>query len=105
MNLLLELILILGNMTYFSIPELVFHIVIVLVMPDGSYSEPIDVYFVDYIRYCVNQIACGHLELNEIFININHLGKKDSCDRYPITHEMLHFKYPELDVHNRCDLK
>ncbi len=79
-------------------------------MPDGTMLEPVDIVFANHgSKYCASQIACllyaedlHSLDNDTIWINVNYEYLTDSCGRYPLQHESLHFKYPNIDIHNEC---
>jgi len=92
---------------------ILFVITISITMPDGTISDPIDLVFANYGNiYCKSQIACFiyaedlySFETNTIWHNLNYWDEKDNCGRSPVQHEITHFKYPNIDIHNECEYR
>lgn len=87
-----------------------FVFVISFVMPDGTMSEPVDIVYANYgSLYCYSQVACllyakdlYSLDNDTIWVNVNHMYLTDDCGRFPLQQEILHFKYPNINIHNEC---
>lgn len=64
----------------------------------------VDVYFLNHSPYydCLSHVACAQLDYNKIFIDWNEIHQRDDCGRDPLHHEILHFIYPNIDIHNEC---
>lgn len=64
----------------------------------------VDVYFLNHSPKfeCNSNVACAKLDENKIYIDWDEIGQRDKCGRDPLHHEILHFIYPTIDIHNEC---
>lgn len=87
------------------IDHVIMSFVISIFGADGQEME-IDIIVLDISPYhkCLSNVACARLGDNHIFLDVNEFHQRDDCGRNPLVHELLHFKYPDGDVHNDCQL-
>ena len=84
--------------------EVILSVIVSVLGADGSEVE-LTVTFLDGSPYtkCQSNTACIRFNDNSIFIDVNHLDKRDNCGRSPLQHELAHFAYyKKVDIHKIC---